>query len=868
MGSAVDQKNLSRELTRYQAAGLGGVHIIPIYGAKGYETNYIEYLSPAWMEKLAYTVGEGWRLGLGVDMTTGSGWCFGGPQVTDQEANAQLDVKTFSLAPGEHCSAKLEAKSLQALWAFSADGEKLDLGPRLTAEGTLDWSPADGRWQVIAVAQKPAGIKVKRAAPGGQGPMLNLFYPEAMKHYLQRFDKAFGGMTGPKPRAMYHDSYEYKSEWSPGLLEAFARRRGYALETELPTLLNGTNVVAISSTYQNPDRMARVKSDYRETVSDLMVEESLPIWVDWSHRHDSLTRNQAHGSPGNWLDLYADADIPETEMFHDDRDRLISKFASSAAHVAGKPLVAAETGTWLKEHFTETLADMKFLVDDLFLSGVNHVFYHGTCYSPDNAPWPGWLFYASYEMNPRNSVWHDADALNAYVTRCQSVLQTGRPDNDVLLYWPLHDFWHRPDGMLFGMSVHSRGWFDQQAIGRTARRLWASGYAFDYISDRQLIVAQAADGEIRTAGGRYTVVLVPPTEHMPLDTLRSLLALAEAGGTIIFEDHLPTDVPGWGGLVARRNELRRLVSRLAFGPNPATNLQEIRYGAGRILLGDAAGALAAAAAAREPMFDQPGLMCTRRAMPEGWYYFVANRSTNLTVDAWTKLGRPVQSVVMMDPLTGRTGTGTVRQRGSHAAEVRLSLAPGESMLLRCFAQKSAHGPSWREWMPASQPQPLTGNWEVRFLEGGPVLPASTRMEQLFSWTTLPDPNAQRFAGTALYTLTFDRPPGGARHWTLDLGNVAQSARVRLNGRSFGTLITPPFRVVLDHLQSRGNRLEVEVTNVSANRIRDLDRQGVKWKNFNDINFVNLAYQPFDASKWPITDSGLLGPVTLTPAGLR
>jgi hypothetical protein len=59
-------------------------------------------------------------------------------------------------------------------------------------------------------------------------------------------------------------------------------------------------------------------------------------------------------------------------------------------------------------------------------------------------------------------------------------------------------------------------------------------------------------------------------------------------------------------------------------------------------------------------------------------------------------------------------------------------------------------------------------------------------------------------------------------------------------------------------------LDVEVTNVSANRIRDLDRQGAQWRNFHDINFVNINYRPFDASDWPLADSGLLGPVTLTP----
>jgi hypothetical protein len=71
-------------------------------------------------------------------------------------------------------------------------------------------------------------------------------------------------------------------------------------------------------------------------------------------------------------------------------------------------------------------------------------------------------------------------------------------------------------------------------------------------------------------------------------------------------------------------------------------------------------------------------------------------------------------------------------------------------------------------------------------------------------------------------------------------------------------------VVVDHLKPTGNQLEVEVTSVSANRIRDLDRRGVKWKNFRDINFVNLDYKPFTAANWPLADCGLLGPVTLTP----
>jgi hypothetical protein len=88
--------------------------------------------------------------------------------------------------------------------------------------------------------------------------------------------------------------------------------------------------------------------------------------------------------------------------------------------------------------------------------------------------------------------------------------------------------------------------------------------------------------------------------------------------------------------------------------------------------------------------------------------------------------------------------------------------------------------------------------------------------------------------------------------------------VRLNGKEVGTAIMTPYRVRVDRLEDAGNVLEVEVTNQSANRIRDLDRRGVKWKNFEDINVVNIDYKPFDASKWEVRESGLLGPVTLTP----
>ena len=699
MGSAVDKTNITRQLQQFHDAGLGGVHIIPIYGAKGFEEKYLPYLSPKWMEMLGHTVSEAQRLDMGVDMTTGTGWCFGGPNVSEQDANASLIVKTFDVPEGGKLEEKLDSKAIQALAAFSADGKYEDLTSKLvgddvrslkssgdsaapgtdqrllTSSPTINWTATGGPWKVYAISQKPSSQKVKRPAPGGEGYMLNLIYPQAMNDFLVRFTEAFASYKGPLPRAQYHDSYEYKSDWAPDFFAQFEKRRGYRLQTELPALFGQPLTIHDS---QITDLSTRVRCDYRETVSDVMVEASLPEWVTWSHQHRFLTRNEAHGSPGNLLDLYAVADIPETEMFNQDRSKLISKFASSAAHVTGRTLVSAETGTWLKEHFTETLADVKYLFDDMFLSGVNHIFYHGNCYSPEEAGWPGWVFYASTEMNPRNSIWHDASAVNAYAARCQSILQSGEADNDILLYWPIHDFWSRGEtrnpndetqkksearmpntaSLLPHLTVHARLWFEDQPIGKAALQLWNRGFTFDYISDRQLATAKVVKGEIemppvkdqaglpKNVTHRYRVVVVPKCEHIPIGTMEKLLNLADSGATVIFEDALPQDVPGLSDLENRRAHLQELLQRVKSGRSGvhAARLDKAKLGRGIVLVGGVESALSSTDVRREMLVDH-GLSFIRRSSGDDKIYFIANRGDK-ALNGWLPLSTESKSFVL------------------------------------------------------------------------------------------------------------------------------------------------------------------------------------------------------------------------------
>jgi hypothetical protein len=335
---------------------------------------------------------------------------------------------------------------------------------------------------------------------------------------------------------------------------------------------------------------------------------------------------------------------------------------------------------------------------------------------------------------------------------------------------------------------------------------------------------------------------------MPYETIQQLFALAHDGARIAWLGGLPKAIAGRFD-AEKEKKYHDLIPHSAFR-TPHSN-------------GDTA---ALDEIARETM-TKAGLTFVRRSVGAGWVYFIGNRKpTNF--DGWIQLARPAASVIIFDPMTGNSGVAAVEPTGSSGgARVRLQLFAGESVMLRVGAGNVVEGRPWVYWeSPASAAgvQALGGPWQVRFKSGGPTLPADFQTAQLVSWTAFPDPGVEAFAGTAEYETTFDASAGVVGRMALDLGDVHQSARVRVNGRDYGTLITPPFRVVVDNLKPVGNQLEVEVTSVAANRIRDLDRRGVNWKIFKEINFVDINYVPFNAAHWPITDCGLLGPVTLTP----
>ena len=796
LGSAVDKPNLEWNLSEYARVGIGAVEITPLYGVLGNEKNELQFLSPQWMQALKDVQDISREKGIEVDMNCGTGWPFGGPLVPIEEAACKaifvdtlihaksIDVNTISLPVPEK---ERPYAKLQCIKAFPT--------------GQTD------QWRVIAVYASRTRQKVKRAAPGGEGWVIDHFDRQAVKHYLDRFEQAFASSGVPYPHTFFNDSYEvYHANWTPTLFDEFLKRRGYDLRNHLPELLGFK------------DDGNQVLSDYRETLSDLLYENFTLQWVAWSHSHGVQVRNQAHGSPANLLDLYAAVDIPEIEGFglsefgikglrtdpgmtcKNYSDLSMLKYAPSAAHVMGKPFTSSETFTWLTEHFRTSLSQMKPDLDLMFAAGVNHVFFHGSCYTPKDDPWPGWKFYASIDMSPTNSIWRNAPFLMQYIERCQSFLQMGKPDNDFLVYLPVHDMWkQRTKELLMQFDIHA---MDKHAptFIQSILRIDSLGYDCDYISDRQLEKVTLQDNLLVTEGGiRYKGIIIPT-------------------GTTIS--------PALKALLSRWSSL--------------------------VVYGEDATAMALLAKA-EPMKSQLHLRSIRRQNDTGYHYFIANLTPN-DICQDVALAVPFNSATWYDPMTGDITPALVNN-----GKVAISLRSGESRILRTSSVQYAEAMP----QPTKQDFALAGPWSLSFIEEAPRVSQRFTLDTPQTWEAL-SPEAAITMGTGVYTTTFKMTKQQARqHWMIDLGDVRESARVYINGQFVGCAWAVPFILDCRNTLKKGkNELRIEVTNLPANRISDMDRRAVPWRKMKEINVVDINYKKTTYESWQPVKSGLNGEVRL------
>ncbi len=815
LGSAVDKVNLKWNLEQYANHGAGAVEITPIYGVQGNDKNNIPYLSDQWMEMLRFTESQAAHNGIEVDMTTGTGWPFGGPWVPLKESACKAVFVEKDVANGETADLSVPEKErnnafLHKVMLYTTDGKAQDVTAQVH-NGTYSHPSQGGTAKIIAVYVKYGVMKVKRAAPGGEGLVIDHFDKTAVANYLKHVEQAFERTHTPYPHTFFNDSYEVDAAtWTPTLFDEFAKRRGYRLEHHLPELLAFE---------------PKVLSDYRETLGDLLLENFTNQWTAWAHSHGAITRNQAHGSPANLIDCYAAVDIPEIEGFglsdfgikglrkdpgktrKNDSDYSMFKYAPSAAHVCGKPYTSSETFTWLTEHFRTSLSQLKPDIDLMFCAGVNHMFFHGTCYSPKDDEWPGWKFYASIDMSPTNSIWRDAPYFMQYVERCQSFLQWGEPDNDFLVLLPVRDAWKKQTGkLLMQFSIHAMGKLMPE-FRDAILDIDKAGFDCDYISERLLMQATCKNGRLITSGGTsYKGLIIPGSGEMPETVKQHIRQLKAQGGHIVY------------------------------GIDPTAMAESAKS---------------------EPMKTDLGLKAIRRKNANGYHYFIANL-TPQDIHKRVKLSVNFKAAKWFNPLNGDIADAQFDADG-----IDICLKSGESIILQTFNEASPvkeitnADANWNDIV-------LEGPWMLSFTEDAPKVGKTYQLPRLQTWESL-DGQTKVTMGTGIYTTKFkmskkENPEGP---WKIDLGDVRESARVYINGQYIGCAWSVPFVLgTKGTLRTGINELRIEVTNLPANRIAELDRQGVKWRKMEEINIVDINYKKTLYDEWEPMPSGLNSEVKL------
>ncbi len=905
-----------------KAAGLGGFRIFPVYPlAKDDPTRGIHnapYLSPEFLGLVQEAVRYGSEIGLTADSLLGDGWPFGGPYIPPELGAGQLKFFSKEVSGPQVFSGRIPGAvtslekllAVQAAEIISDGGVRLetvvDLTPRVHEGEIRGWRVPPGRWLLMTFVGGYTGMKVKRASVGGEGLVLDHFSREALElHLKHNGDAQKPYLSGA--RTIFMDSWEvFGSNWTPKLPEEFEKRRGYSLTPYLAALF-----------LVSGEAGARIRYDFRRTVSELALENFYVPLKQWAHQNGFQTRVQAHGTPADIIEAYGVNDFPEGESYGAEDRRRINirdrKLASSAGHLFGRDQVSAESFTWLRcPAFLVTLENMKAAADALYLDGINQIYYHGVPLSPSWAKPPGWYYYAATYVGPGNTWWPYLNHLSDYIRRADFLLQQGQPVVKVAVYLPIEDVWSNASGDWHDLAGGLEKQLEEGGNASMAAMLASlqdGGFDFDFINARRLAEGRVAGGALCVGPMKYRVVILPKVEAMEPDTLERLRDFARAGGSVVAIHRVPGRAPGFVDASSKTARVTQFAREL-FGDAADSSRPPWRgvlrargnkcgAGEGIVLLPDPyqnlaprASALSRIVAKITPpdLVFEPGeteIGFVHRETNNHRIFFIANISPN------EKRIRARFNVTGEAPREFDAMTGSIQplyefQTEGEFTEVQLQFEPWESKFVIFRQEKptdSVTGSNAQrvlrvldDGQSVEAEVDQNGIFQARTASG--ALEAAVRdlpapmaiapwhlssngieknLPTLVSWTEFPE--LRDFSGTATYRgrfiLATSYVAPGAR-LELDLGEVHDVAEISLNGELCGVVWKRPYKVeITESAKSGVNDLEIRVTNSLMNRMR------VKQPTEADRPPAMSPEMMRDYVPEPVP-SGLLGPVRIQP----
>ncbi len=823
-GCAVAREDIDAQLAEMARAHIGGVEIQVTYPLDHDrpDRRHIDFYSPAFFELVVYLVEAARRFEIQVDFTLGSGWPFGGAFIGEDMAPVTLmpfshDVfgpASFSFdytcvlpGPVVRCVlVKMERAVLLPETTVDVTNylEPVNLYGWLWGVRLADVPVPEGSYKIFTFVEGQYKQRVGKPGPGMEGYAIDHCRKDVCDLYFHTLGDALMERIGPGAfHAFFCDSIELGgNNWTGGLPAAFAARRGYDLTPYLPALWADMGPITPC-----------VRYDYFHTFSELALESFFQNFSAHCERWGVKARVQAHGIWADILKAYGAAHIPEGETFgpHDryDVNTVHRRLAVSAGMIYGRPIVSNESFTWLRApRFLETPDMMKRAVDAIFCDGVNRIVNHGWSHSPADAEGPGWAFYASSMLSPRNTWWRFYPALGAYIHRVSALMQAGPIHAEVALYLPQADIWaESPMAELhMGMKLDERLGHD------TMNRLQRAGFWFAYVNDEAVQTAEITDGGLRIGENLCKAVLLIRAERLPVQTARALDAFARRGGKLLAVGGYPRESPGLRDAEANDHAVRMLMDGLFAGAEGAWR----RAGRGRAAVIAADGPemtdLLAEVVPRGLCSDMDeDLGYIRRDIGGAPVYFIANMRAARRV-ATLSLPHAGEGFQITDALTGEgVRPLAIRDEGERLM-LSLDVRENQSFVLEIGGERPVCAEPVRE----VESREITG-WTLKV--NGICL--AEDLARPVGWETFEA--ARYFSGTGSYEAAFDAP--GERALFVRLDGVCCCAEVFVNGVSAGQLWKAPYELeITPQVREGANTIRVEAVNTWFNTFLDPARE--------------------------------------------
>jgi hypothetical protein len=895
-GNDVTQDELKREINLFADHFFGGVEVQPLnivipMDAKT-RPKVTSWDTPAYYENLKVVMEEARKRKLIVDMTNGSGWPPGGPFLALQDGFLSLEYGSLTVSGSKKQSIPLPRAQnntgvpsrLQAVVVSRLSGDT-DIGELVALDAastrvvtsfvqndTLNWIFPEGKWKVIAFWAVPSGEQTNIAATPKQGPVID--HLDSTK-VLKLYSHLFGSRTGLQPyfgnplRAVFNDSYEFKANrhYSPDLIAYFKKKRGYDITPYLPANMQRKyNFVSYLNPHAKPDftfsnQDWRLRHDYDVTLGELLGEHFFKTSKKCMESQGLLHRTQAYGLNMDMLAMAGLASIPETESMIGSEAAL--KVMTSGALLYNRPVMTAESVVFGNRAYTTTPSKIKFAVDKLFAAGVNQVIYHGVPYryKPEKLGPEGWYPFSSpfikdinfsSNLGEANIFWKDQKQVNEYVGRVQYALRSGKPQVDVLIYFPflsIEDIPANPNEILAngyladveGPLPKGGGQLDAaktewgSKIYPLINALEAAGISWAWVNDASVQEAQLQkDGRLNIRGNQISALILAYNSTIDLKTAERIRHLASGGMRLLAVGEVPTQQPSF--LNWKKNDEKTV-------QNIAAALKE-KNG---LYINDTSKLQAWIKNLRQPIQFKERYSFTRQARREmsdgSRIHFIWNKSA-----AWQTLGLVLDKKYSHSYWLDAT-TGAVIKNSSSI--VSYQLPPFSSVLFYAAASGNNYDPDSSIRDPVAivnttEAVLSLNHWDIK------VDSVMLKNTALFDWKT--DSLLRFSSADGIYNSTFQWEQAGAgKHFFLDLGKVCFTAEVYINNALVGKRIFPPFLLdITKFLKSGTNTIQVRVTPGQLNDFIGKAKNG------------DVRYRQFKGKEDQIMSAGLLGPVLIKP----